>query len=86
MIIAVPADGGSVWSSLFVREPWMIWNLEETVLSWTAFERDARRIRIATIIAVPADDDEIPELVANLTSLPPPPHRSRERYNSAILG
>lgn len=82
MIIAVPADGGSVWSSLFVREPWMIWNFGETVLSWTAFERDARRIRIATIIAVPADDDEIPELLANLT----PPHRSRERYNSAILG
>lgn len=52
------------------------------MLSWTAFERDARRIRIATIIAVPADDDEIPELVANLTSS----HRSGERYNSTMLG
>jgi len=32
-IITMPADDGSVWSSLFVQEPWMIWNSGETVLS-----------------------------------------------------
>lgn len=42
------------------------------------FERGARRIRIATIIAVPADDDEIPKLVANLTPLPPRRHPVRD--------